>query len=548
MLRFDLSLKALSAQRWAMETTQHNIANADTPGYTRQKAQLQAAPALFIPGVGYLGQGIETAGVGRQNDSLATGRVQQATQVLTHATAEQDKLRQIETVLQPGQGDLVSSLGKAMDNLQNLISQPEDSGLRTLFTTSLGNATTSFHELDTKLQQLQSDSRQELDSKATSINNLGQQIARLNRSIMASPEPPNDLLDQREELVRQLSELADVRVSYSKENSAQVVLGNSLLVDKTHAMSIEAADAGNGQVAMRYQGSSVDIRIGAGAVAGIMNFHNNVAPAYIAKLDTLAQQFMTAINRLHATGNGLDGAMTQLSAESTVSDVNQPLNAAGFAMKNGTLTVSMREAATGSVSNYDIAIAPDTDTMQDMVVRLSAIPNLNASVDANGRLQLQSVAGYGFAFASDGSDFLAEVGLNTLLRGSDAGDIAVTARVSGDAKNLALAKTFAPGNSDNARAMLQAMQNDTYVNLGDMTLSGFWNDTIAQLGAEVAAKGDDVEIATQVLNDWTRQREQAAGVSLDEELIQLKKFQHGYEAAARVFQTVDEMMQTAINL
>lgn len=547
MLRFDLSLKALATQQLAIQTTQHNIVNADTPGYTRQKAQIQAAPSQLIAGLGHVGQGVEATGVARKDDSLASGRVQQATQVLARATGEQSRLEQLETVMQPGEGDLVSRLGKAMDDMQNLVAQPEDTGLRTLFVASLGSAAASFRDLQSGLGKLADDNRQGLDSDVNSINSLGKQIAKLNGSIMASPTPANDLLDQREEAIRQLSELADVRVTYNKDNSAQVVLGNSLLVDKSHAATVEAVQTA-GKLALRYQGSSNDIHLGAGQVAGIIGFHNDVLPAYTAKLDTLARQCKSALNRLHATGIGLDGAMTQLAAENTVSDINQPLAAEGFDIQDGILTISMRDEATGALTSHDIAVAPASDSLQDVVARLNTIANLNASVDADGRLQLQSAAGNGFAFAADSSDLAAEIGLNTLLTGSGAGDLAVASRITDDPKALALAKSFAAGNSDNARAMLQAMQDDTYANLGDMTLSVFWNDTIAQAGAELEAKNADVEIATQVLSDWQKQREAAAGVSLDEELIELKKYQYGYEAAAKVFQTIDEMMKTVINL
>jgi flagellar hook-associated protein 1 len=181
-------------------------------------------------------------------------------------------------------------------------------------------------------------------------------------------------------------------------------------------------------------------------------------------------------------------------------------------------------------------------------------PNLTAAIDPTiGALSIKDSSGYTFAFAADTSNTLAALGLNTLFMGSSVGDIAVNALIQEDPDRLAAAKVdpsgaYAAGNNRNALA-IAAIQT-TPIALGEVsrTLEDSYGMLLVQIGTDAQRTEQGLTYQQSMLEQLTNRRDAISGVSINEEMTNLVKFQQAYNAAARLIMRVDDMLRTIVEM
>lgn len=325
----NTALRGLQAQKKALEVSAHNVANANTPGYTRQQAIMAAGwpytmPALNKPATALqIGTGVDVQEIRRIRDEFLDGQVRKETQSLGRWEVKRDVLRQVEVVfMEPGDTGLSSLFAQFWSSWQELSKSAESSPVRTTVReTALALAEAIRHSYQ-QLKEQQDFLDELLEIRVREVNSLAEQIARLNgqiRAVKVAGDQPNDLLDQRDRLIDELSRLINVKVTpelddQGKETGVVTVSildgdggWNGDLVDPSgsHRLAVDVDDSGRKQVVWEETGAGVAVTNG--EIMGILECRNLVLARYLEDLDVLAKSLINRVNELHKEGYDLNG-------------------------------------------------------------------------------------------------------------------------------------------------------------------------------------------------------------------------------------------------
>jgi flagellar hook-associated protein 1 FlgK len=206
---------------------------------------------------------------------------------------------------------------------------------------------------------------------------------------------------------------------------------------------------------------------------------------------------------------------------------------------------------TGTVQRFQIHIDLDgigADSSLDSVAAdINANTPLTATVTTDGRLTLSAPAGTSFSFADDTSGFLAATCVNAFFTGNDSSDINVNAAIVDDPRLVAASQSGLPGDGSNATIWAQ-IQNNAMSGLGGTSLNAYYTATVGDVAVNSSSAQATLDAAGVIFDTLNVQRESISGVNLDEEAVNMIKFQRSYEGAARYMNVVDSMLQTLLSL
>jgi len=404
MSLYTAGLSALDAAQSAMNTVGNNLANANTPGYHEQVVDLTEATPTQIGNIS-LGSGVQVSGITRQIDNPLETALTNQTFALADTTAQLNTLQQVQTDLSPSSGSLNADMEQFFNDVNELATNPSDTTQRSVVIGDAQNIASTFNSLSTSLDQVQSGLDTQLSNDVSSINSLAQQIAQLNGQIQqasASGGSPNDLLDQRDELVNQLAGDINVQVVPSTLGQVNVMAGGVPLVIDNQSQSLQYSIGSGDQGQVSLTGSSTPLTVSGGQVGGLLAVRNQSLPNVQTQLNNLAVAFSQEVDNVQATGIGLSGPSTLLQGTRGVTNVNAPLDQAGLALpvQAGTLYVNVTNQATGAETQTAVNIDPSTQSLNDVAAALSVVPNIQATTNPQtGLLQIQAAPGYAFDFA-----------------------------------------------------------------------------------------------------------------------------------------------------
>jgi len=542
-----------------LQTTGNNVANAGTPGYSRQRVDLRESKPETLP-IGQLGSGVQVDGIRRLRDEFADSRFRQANQVLGERDAQLSGLQQIQGIFgEPSDSGLQASLAAFFGALQGVADNPADLTARTDLKEQGLILAGNFNRIHSDLTGLKRNVESEIVARVEDANSLLQRIASLNgqiQAIVVAGGTPNDLLDQRDKLTDDLSKLVAITTQQRSDGTLSIGLlgGGGNLVETTTAAQLSARLSTTSDDYQILIGGTLTTVTG-GELKGLLDVRNDPA-SYLkyaqGQLDALAQGIILEVNRLQGSGIGLRG-LTSLTSENAVSDPAAALNAAGlpFSPQDGSFKVFVYDATGAVTASATITISVGTTSLTSLAADLNGVAGLSATVSA-GRLTLNSASGSTFAFAADSSDSLAALGLNSFFSGSDARTMTVSAPIQSDVQRIATATPdastglFSPGDNSAALAMAQLRQALT-MQSGTATFDDFFASTIGVIASRTQAATQIEDSQQSVVLAIDTQRQQVAGVSVDEEMTNLIQFQHTFEASARVISVVDALLDTVIN-
>jgi len=293
------ALRGLLAQQRALDVTGHNIANVGTEGYSRQQATMTTAPPFADPGVGMIGTGVDVVGYKRLRDDLVDVQLRAETMKKGYAEASQDGLAQIESALgEPSDSGISSLLGQYWGSWQDVVNNPESLAARQALVQNASALTDGFNTLASQLSSISGQIDQAAADTMTQINGLGTSIGALNQAIVDSKSlglEPNDLLDQRDLMIDQLSQLVNTSVSTDPRGGVAITVGGAALV------------AADGAVTTPPLQESDLTALSSGKLKGLVELRDTTIPAYQAQLDAVANALATQTNTLHAAGFDLNG-------------------------------------------------------------------------------------------------------------------------------------------------------------------------------------------------------------------------------------------------
>jgi flagellar hook-associated protein 1 FlgK len=556
----NIGKNALAVSQAAIQVTGNNIANAGNADYTRQAAGLSASPDQQLrPGV-FVGTGVNLDSISRQIDDALQGRLRGGVSDNESAQTTTQWLGQVESVFNElGNDDLSTHLSTFFGSWSNLANKPQDLGLRQIVLQNGQSVANWFHDIRSKLTDLKGAIDQRLPAIVNDANGYAQQIADLNQKIATAEGgagSANNLRDQRDAVLKKLSELMDVK-TVEQGSIVNVYVGSEPLVIGTSNRGVGLrTDAVNGVVTptVVFKINNGAMNVTSGQIGGLAQARAKVN-GVIGDVDKIAGNLVFELNKLHASGQGLEGFSTTTSTN-TVTDPAVALNDARAGLANapvnGSFVVHVRDKNTGLVTSTLVQVDLDglngnDTTLNSLQASLAGIAGVNATA-SSGKLTVAAASNnVEVSFSQDSSGVLAALGLNTFYTGKDASDIAVNQTLIDRPQLLAAAKNGDKGDNQTARA-IAALEQQPVAALDGSSLKDKYQSMVNGIAVSVASAKNDADASKAALDTLQSQREALSGVSLDEEAVNLMRQQRAFQGAAKLISTVNEMMDTVLNM
>lgn len=446
----ETARRALMTQRLAMNVTSHNIANVNTLGYTRQRADATATNPLKRK-AGLIGTGVAIDHIGRLRNQFIDQQLHSNNQLNGDLTAQHQYISQIEALInEPSDVGISNELSKFFDSFNELSKNPDNAGIRNLVLHQSQNLTSSFKRLDQGLRQLMNNTDVDIENKLSRINQLAKEISELDLQITSQQVgniSPNDAKDKRDLKIEELSTLVSIKVSEDSRGSVMVSVGGLVIASRAGAIELRAERTGNNlNIVSSLTGNPVNIS--GGELGGVLKSRLTVIPDYLYKLDQLASNLINRVNTIHSSGFGLG---------------NPP---------------------------------------------------------------------------STGINFFA---------GSGSSDIDINPLIQNNLNYIAVSADGSPGDNSIALAII-GIDNERILNGGTTTLKQFYASFVSGLGMQINNVQNGIRMGDLISSQLENQRQSVSGVSIDEEMTNMIKYQRSFDAAAKVVNSVNELYQTILNM
>ncbi len=410
-LSTNIALRALLTSQSALETIGHNVANANTEGYSRQNLLISSSRPLNLRGL-QLGHGVQADAVVRSVDELLNARIVSQSSALGRLDAQLVEMQSVEALLdEPGGDGFGGLMDDLFSNMSSLSANTEDLVTRTGVVQSADNLVNRFHQVSDELTVLRNDARVKAGSIAQDINIQAERIVSLNAEITqieaVRGTVANDLRDQRGLALEQLAKRIDIQVRENTEGAVQVQIDGQQLEGARSIHPKEDESFGDGRIELRLQGGTQPIQPRGGELAGLIAFSETFATSVNDSLDLYARALALELNRAHSGGVPLGGGFTQLRSTSPIRDLDGDGELGDSLLRDvdlpfeigaGELYVNMVNEATGELATERIEIDPSRMTVQGFVDALSEVRGLTARLDNFGRVAIDATSGTRFHF------------------------------------------------------------------------------------------------------------------------------------------------------
>jgi len=533
---FNIANSALNASQAGLSVTSNNIANANTPGYNRQAVVLSITSPLEM-GNGYMGMGVTVDGITSSTNRFIQAQMVDQEQNVGMSNAMNQTLSQVEQIFNEAQNvGLSTPLTDYFNAWSDVASDPTSQTPRTVLLQKAGVLVSSAQTMETNILQALNQTTTGVDDDVKQVNSIATQIAALNGEIVKTEAgntgvKANDLRDQRDQLMNQLSNLVG-NASFEDQNGAlTVTVGMQNLVAGTKASTLSTAMDQNGNKQLVLDGTNITSNVNNGQIGGLLAAGSEIQSGPLFGLRKLIASVTKEVNLLHESGSGLDSSTgnnffnpLQLSTENYSSGANITASIANLSQ------VNLDEYSIGfdAGGNYTV-----TDKQTGTVAATGAYTSGN-SISFDG-IQVTITGG-----VTSADSFVVSPLTNAIknfgVAISDPNKVAA-ASVAGDL----------PGDNSNALQIAQ-VSGTTIANLGNSTFSDYYSGLVSGIGSASQAASDNSTFNQNLLTEITSQRDAISGVSLDEEAANLIKYQRAYEAGAKMISITDELLQTVINL
>ena len=306
-----IGMQALEATQGALDATSNNIANANTPGYTREVAQF-SENAESVSGSNVSGGGVTLDGLQSVRDELLNLQIQQQTSLQSSADAQSSTLQQIQSYFSTTSGDdIASALSAFSTSLSQLSASPTSSAAQQGVLSSGQNLANAFKSTESGLASAQSDADGQVTQTVAQINTLTSQIAQLNgqlSQLTAAGQNGGTIQDQRDELVQQLSTLTGVSVTQSTDGETITTGNGTPLVMGNQSFALQTTTGTDGmQHVLDSNGTDITKSLQGGQLGGAIQVRDQVISGFMTQLNALASQFATSFNSAQAKGFDSNG-------------------------------------------------------------------------------------------------------------------------------------------------------------------------------------------------------------------------------------------------
>lgn len=587
---FDIGKTGVYASQMALNVVAHNMSNVNTPNYTRQEVTLDTPTPSDRGAKGFFGRGVNIVGVRRNYDNFINNQLLGQTQNFGRSAALKDGLGQVEQVFNEARGAGLSiplnDFFKAWNEVAN---NPEDLPQRNVLMQKASDLVSTVQKMEASLEDIVHRANLELEDVAERVNTVNANIADLNRRIKRAGgiTGANDLIDDRDRLLNELGELVEFTSTEDALGQVTINVGRKNLVDREIFRPIEVQTDTSLDVHYMFEGRSFEQYIKKGRVGGLVELRDSIRSNSIQPLRDLMAKVVDTVNAQHQQGYGLDGVngrdfFTPASsltnpadiiknmglAISSVNEIGASLPTAGISSTFGSFSTDAGETVSFTIDGIALSFAGTGNPTADATAFYNALQNEQTT---NGTLA-------GYTFADDGagnvtvslanptnapeaisitgwtgSNPLSDTSVSvtpvsgTLSTAVLLNDNSTGAGVASTALDFTL-DTGIPGNNKNALAMSSLQVAAMTINGESGTFDHHYNTIVSIAGTKSRAAIETNNFDEVLKNDLKARRDEVSSVSLDEEAVDMVRFQRSFEASARMISVADELMQTVLQM
>ncbi len=560
----SLGSSSLAAEQAALQVTGNNISNSGSAGYTREAADIQPNGSQQLGTGTSTGAGVTLASVTRQvNEALNEN--------LRNSTSDQNSAQSLNTSLTSLQNafgalddnNLSTQLNAFFNAFSSLANNPTDATQRSQVIQDGTTIASSLQTLRSQVTALQQNTNQQVGTLAKQANSLVQGIADLNKQISSQgTNAANNLHDQRDQDLADLSKLINIHAVDQGNGSVNVLVGSTPLIQGSVARGITTAQttdaSGNVSTTLAFADNGDALNATSGQIGGLVNASQNYISPALSTVDSIAGGLISAVNSIYSQGQGVAGFSNVTSTSAVASpavalNAGKPITGLTFSPTNGTFDLNLTNSA-GQVTTKQISVnLSGTGTQTTLNSLASSITTagggvVSATVNSDGTLSISSNnSGTTFNFGNDNSGVLASLGINTFFSGTDASNIAVNSTLQKNSDLLATGRENIAGSNANAQALALAGAAAVPL-LGGKSVSDTYADYIGNLAVKAQTASNNVTAQTTITSTLSAQQQSISGVSLDEETVNMMKFQQAFQGSARFINVVNQLMQTVLGL
>lgn len=548
----EIGLRALETQRKSLDITGHNMANANNEHYNKQRAVQSATDPYTKPGLktsfsnGQMGTGVEIENIERVKDNFINSQLASEKQSSAYWEQMNQGLERVEFILnEPSESGISTSIDEFWNAIQDLSNNPDDSAARNMVRENAKTMIDAFQSVDKQLADYQSSLDDNLSNAVDEINLTTSRIANLNNQIISvkgSNQNPNDLLDERDALYQELNELLNVQSREDELGNLIISTDGREIVNGADNYELKAeAGEGENQTEIVHSRSDDELKITGGKTAAMLQLRGeDEIGFYRAELEKLAEAIVGEFNQRHSSGydsEGNQGAnffrdISQLEEGNRVAGLeisNQIQQEGGLSRiaagnySSDPAKLALENLSPDAAGDYSVDIK---DNGQEFEITISEL--------AGEQLDTITVEkGASTAFDSEQGTFV-EPGQ---------GDFDLTAKEPG---SVEIGTTSFSGSGDNASYLADLFSGEEIIE--GTTAEGYFRTIISTVGAESKRAQEMQSNQEAVIKQLTALDRSISGVSLDEEMANLIKYQQAYNSAAKYISKVDEILATLINM
>ncbi|EOI1351514.1 flagellar hook-associated protein FlgK [Citrobacter amalonaticus] len=536
------AMSGLSAAQAALNTASNNISSYNVAGYTRQTTIMAQANSTLGAG-GWVGNGVYVSGVQREYDSFITNQLRAAQNQSSGLTTRYEQMSKIDNLLASKTSSVSTSMQDFFTSLQTLVSNAQDPAARQ---TLIGKANGLVNQFKTTDQYLRDQDKQvniAIGSSVDQINNYSKQIASLNDQIsrltgVGAGASPNDLLDQRDQLVSELNKIVGVEVSIQDGGTYNITMANGYsLVQGSNARQLAAVPSKDdpSRTTVAYVDSiagNIEIPeklITTGSLGGLLTFRSQDLDQARNTLGQLALAFADAFNQQHREGYDANGKNNV-----DFFSIGDPA-VYGNSKNTGSISATVKTASEVQATDYKVVY----DGAKWQVTRLADNTSFEATENA-GKL------------AFDGLEISIDVGPakndSFIVKPVSDAIINMGVLVTNESQ-IAMAKDATAGESDNrnGQALLDLQKDSTTVG-GSKSFNDAYATLVSNVGSKTATLKTSSTTQGNVVTQLSNQQQSISGVNLDEEYGNLQRFQQYYLANAQVLQTANSLFDALLSI
>ena len=545
----NTAVSGLTAYQRTLSVIGHNITNANTENYSRQDVELSTRQPN-LSSAGFIGSGVQTTTVKRVYDQFlydqVTNRSTSYQQLDTLATMSS----RVDAVLANSDSGLSPAIQAFFNSVQDVANNPTSNAAREVMLSEGDTLANRFQALNSEFEGLRSSVNGQLDVVVADINGFAKNIADLNHAIVqaqadSSGQPPNDLLDKRDQTLQKLAELVSVRTVPADDGSLNVFIGNGqTLVLGADAANLttggNAFDPSQKEVFFTSRTVSYDItsQLNGGKLGGLLDFRDQVLNPAQDGLGRIAIALADTFNTQQQAGDDLNGNPGAQFFNSVITSSPTVFSNTNNNPASGTVSVTINDTNQLKASDYRLDYDGSNFTLR--------------------RLSDDTVVDSGFTLADFPRSVAAE-GLTLNIAGSASnGDSFLIRPVRNAGRDMAVALTnsngiaaaasgSAAGDNSNALAMAK-LQTQQLLGGSTETYQDAYGKMISYVGVKASEAETNSAAQKSLLTAAMDAHSAVSGVNLDEEAAKLIRFQQAYQAAAQVVKVADTVFQTLLGV